>query len=87
MSMDKLLEEMNTGRAANVVSSYLVPKLQKSIQDTTLQMINKYKQGGTDFIAEVAKLAYIHELIFQMERDSHRGERASEKLSQQTQPE
>lgn len=76
----KRVEEMNAGRVASIAAPVLFPILEEGIRQEMEIMCRNFKQGHTDFIANVAKISTLIDLKKNFEQTIRKGETAASKI-------
>ena len=74
---------MRDGQLLNVTQSLLYPMLEEHKNEMVEALCFKFQQGKTDFIADVAQLAYVYSLINELKYKQIQGNKAAEKIQEE----
>lgn len=83
---EKLVNDLNQGRLANLGADVLFPILTKHRDELVQRMCARFRDGEKDLIAEIAQISYIEDLLAEIQNVSKRGERAFNKLNNNGKP-
>lgn len=80
MSDEKLVAQMNDARLLNAVDNVLVPALEHKISVKLEQACARFRGGETSFLAEVAYMTAIKDLLLEIRQKQTRGHQAIKEL-------
>lgn len=79
---DKELNQIQEMRLLHLVEPFLIPFLQRKHEELLIKLHTKFISKESDFLAEVAQLSLIKEMIQDFESIKVRGGRATKKLDE-----
>ena len=80
-SKERLIEDLNQARLVNISAGVIYPLLEKHEEEKVSAMCAKFTNGETNFLADVASLAYIRELKRSLEVKQKQGESAAKVMN------
>ena len=82
-SHEQLVRDMTDGRLVNISESLLFPMFQKHLKQRVDEMCGKFRAGETNLLADIATIAYIRDVVRELEVKQARGNFAVKQLHEE----